>query len=271
MLKKTWMQNAKRLWCEDENLLKDPDAERVESAWSRLFNEKMPEPIGNELDMGDAFAKEYPDNRVVMFDYMRCNSIWRIEQGATVDITDLITRGNITLEEYYAFRGNSWEHEAIVPALNNEAFIAYVEYVTKNCGVHVKRPVVSYPEALTLVAVPELVKRFRIALENLATTKAPLILHQCGGVTYKDKSDVEHTDMVYCDQTCNTCHHVACPCCETYCDSRGECDCDDWHGEGDKHHEDCASTDMCPCSPCVYDASPKFYLKDGTHWTTDPE
>jgi len=73
-----WVQRAKQIWVEDDALLRDPDAEGLVAAWRRIYNESMPSPVGDELDMGDAFASPYPGGRVVMRDYTKCRSIWEL-------------------------------------------------------------------------------------------------------------------------------------------------------------------------------------------------
>lgn len=75
----------------------------------------------------------------------------------------LINRGNITLEEYRSFVGNSYEFEAMVPALDGEAFTYYVNHVVSNCSVDPRRPASTYNDAAILVIIPELLRR----LENL--------------------------------------------------------------------------------------------------------
>jgi len=63
---------GRNLWQEDEMTLRDPDAERIEGAWRRLFGEDMPDESQAlaEHDGGDVFATLYPHGRVAWSTYM---------------------------------------------------------------------------------------------------------------------------------------------------------------------------------------------------------
>ena len=73
----------------------------------------------------------------------------------------LIERGKITLEEYKELRCNSWEYEALVPALSIEALIWASENCIRNCS-RVSRPATTYDEAVYSVYAPELIRRLRL-------------------------------------------------------------------------------------------------------------
>jgi hypothetical protein len=76
------------------------------------------------------------------------------------EITALIKRGNVTSAECDNLRCNSWEWEAIVPALTIEALIETTEHAIKNCA-RARSPAVSYTEVVHSVYAPELIKRLR--------------------------------------------------------------------------------------------------------------
>jgi hypothetical protein len=83
------------------------------------------------------------------------------------EIQALVDRGGVTLVEWLSvrFRSNMREQEALVPALDEEAFAHYAEYVLKHSGISGPRPCASYREALALVVVPEMLKRFQASRE----------------------------------------------------------------------------------------------------------
>lgn len=77
------------------------------------------------------------------------------------EIKALVERGNITKAEYESLRCKSWEWEAVVPALDDEALTAYVEHNLANCFPRTWNPCLTYPDALVVVLVPELLRRLR--------------------------------------------------------------------------------------------------------------
>jgi hypothetical protein len=80
----------------------------------------------------------------------------------------LIDRGKITLDEYKELRCNSWEFEAMVPALSLDALLWASENCIRNCS-RVSRPATTYDEAMHAVYGPELIRRltlFRDAREE---------------------------------------------------------------------------------------------------------
>jgi hypothetical protein len=81
------------------------------------------------------------------------------------EVQELVKRGNITLEEWTSFRGNSWEFEHMYCALNDEAFAYVVEHNLKNC-VRRDRLCLTYDEACTNILTPELLRRFRLTMAS---------------------------------------------------------------------------------------------------------
>jgi hypothetical protein len=83
------------------------------------------------------------------------------------EIKDLIRRGNVTPAELSELRCNSWEWEALVPAMTDEAFIDRMEHTLKNCSQSRERPYTTYDQALQGLWAPELLKRFEHHRANL--------------------------------------------------------------------------------------------------------
>jgi hypothetical protein len=84
------------------------------------------------------------------------------EPNIRPEVRTLIERGSVTRAEVEMLRLNSWEWESIVPALDDEAFVAHVEYALKNC-THAHRPCTVYDDAIIGVHAPELLKRYQRA------------------------------------------------------------------------------------------------------------
>lgn len=84
-----------------------------------------------------------------------------LDEHIRPEIQALAKRGNITPVEVAEIRCNSWEWEHLIPAMNDEAFVAYMENAIKNCGWH-KRPYGSYNEAVEGLYAPELLRRFKL-------------------------------------------------------------------------------------------------------------
>lgn len=98
----------------------------------------------------------------------KCNKYFKPQQlphhscPISDEVHALIQRGNVTLQEYEEFRGNSWEHEAIVPALSNEALERYAQNILRYCThnqTNGSRPCTTYDEAVAVILVPELLRR----------------------------------------------------------------------------------------------------------------
>lgn len=75
------------------------------------------------------------------------------------EVLALVERGSVTLEEWNAFRGNSYEFEALYPVLTDEALAHVVRHVVDNCYEDRQRPAITYNAALAHVFVPELLRR----------------------------------------------------------------------------------------------------------------
>lgn len=76
------------------------------------------------------------------------------------EIVGLATRPEkVTLEEYRALRCNSWEWEALVQNLSDEALAHAVRHCADNCSVARRRPAPTYNDAIVTVWVPELLRR----------------------------------------------------------------------------------------------------------------
>lgn len=58
---------------------------------------------------------------------------------------------------------NSFEREALMPLLSDEALIEDIEYCLKNCSSRSRRPCVTYDDALVELYVPLLIERFKHA------------------------------------------------------------------------------------------------------------
>lgn len=67
----------------------------------------------------------------------------------------------VTLAEYKELRMNSYEQETLLPNLDQETLIWCIENCLANIGQNVKRPVLTYDQALALNYVPELLRRIK--------------------------------------------------------------------------------------------------------------
>lgn len=67
------------------------------------------------------------------------------------EIKDLVKRGNVTPAEWKTLRLNSWERDALIPAMSDELLCAQTEYTIGNC-VQFPRPAITYDNALQLYA-----------------------------------------------------------------------------------------------------------------------
>ncbi len=85
------------------------------------------------------------------------------------EIKDLIRRGNVTTEEIKTIRCNSWEWEALIPAMSDEAFVERMQYTLGNCAQRREFPCTTYDQALQWVWAPELLKRFGVAVQAAKT------------------------------------------------------------------------------------------------------
>ena len=55
----------------------------------------------------------------------------KLDEHVRPEVQALVKRGNITLEEWMTFRGNSWEFEHMYCALDDEAFAYAVEHTLR--------------------------------------------------------------------------------------------------------------------------------------------
>ena len=76
------------------------------------------------------------------------------------EIRALIRRGNVTPAEVAELRCNSWEWEALIPAMNDEAFVKSMQHALDNCFTQRQRPFTTYNQAVEGLYAPELLKRF---------------------------------------------------------------------------------------------------------------
>jgi hypothetical protein len=83
-----------------------------------------------------------------------------LDEHVRPEIQALIKRGDVTPAEVAGLACNPWEWEALVPAMNDEAFIKHVEHALANCAIR-RRPFVVYDEAVVGLHAPELLKRFK--------------------------------------------------------------------------------------------------------------
>jgi len=91
------------------------------------------------------------------FDGLDENSNERIRP----EIKNLIARGEITVAELEELRCNSWEWQALVPALSDEALVKQMQHALDNCFTTHRRPFSTYNEAVEGLYAPELIRRFR--------------------------------------------------------------------------------------------------------------
>lgn len=84
------------------------------------------------------------------------------------EVRALAERGDVTLDEWDSFRGNSWEFELIMPRLTDEALLHCGKTLVGNCVYDNSRPYGSYNEAVMGFLAPELMKRLRAANEREA-------------------------------------------------------------------------------------------------------
>lgn len=81
------------------------------------------------------------------------------------EIAALVKRGNITSAETKEIRCNSWEWEAMIPALDDEAFVERMQYALDNCFTRRERPYTTYNQAIEGLYAPELLRRYKVLTE----------------------------------------------------------------------------------------------------------
>jgi len=90
------------------------------------------------------------------------------------EIKELIRRGNIAIAEFEGLRMNSYERDAIIPAMSRELLIQQTVYTIKNCSPFSHgRCAATYDEALQLFAA-ELAKRMSVKSSTAPITASRL-------------------------------------------------------------------------------------------------
>jgi hypothetical protein len=98
-------------------------------------------------------------------EWLKRQAQYDLNEHVRSEIQALIKRGNVTPAETAELHCNSWEWEALVPAMDDEAFVARMEHAIANCGQH-KRPFSTYNEAVEGLYAPELLRRFKLAAHD---------------------------------------------------------------------------------------------------------
>jgi hypothetical protein len=78
------------------------------------------------------------------------------------EVDALLVRGNVTLSEIKALRCNSWEWQALIPKLDDEAFQFMLEQALRNCS-RIRAPATTYDEAVIGAYAPELLRRWLLS------------------------------------------------------------------------------------------------------------
>lgn len=81
-------------------------------------------------------------------------------------IRELVARGNVTQSEVHKLRVNSWEWEALVPAMDDEAFFYNYEYCKSNTHTDRSRPNMTYNDAMCNLYADEVIRRFKSWVEH---------------------------------------------------------------------------------------------------------
>ena len=89
-------------------------------------------------------------------------------------IQQLVARGNITQAEIAKLNVNSWEWEALVPAMDDDAFFHNYEYCKSNTRTDPLRPTITYNDAMCNLWADEVVRRFKGWMD---ATKMNSVLH----------------------------------------------------------------------------------------------
>jgi hypothetical protein len=125
------------------------------------------------------------------FDGLDENSNERIRP----EFKNLIARGNVTPAEVAELRCNSWEWEALVPALSDEAFVKRMQYALDNCFTTRDRPFVTYNAAVEGLYAPELIRRFQAQLQlKVGSLDTEQLVAACKNIGF--------------DLTCGTCAEI---------------------------------------------------------------
>ncbi len=111
-------------------------------------------------------------------DWLAAKAQADLDEHVSPEVQELIKRGNVTPVEVAELRCNSWEWEALIPVMNDEAFVARVEHALTNCSRH-KQPFASYDEAVQGLYAPELLRRFK-AISGLVAALSRGACGECG-------------------------------------------------------------------------------------------
>ena len=76
-------------------------------------------------------------------------------------IKELIARGNLTASEIRKLNVNSWEWEALVPAMDDDCFFQNYEYCKSNTQTDRARPNLTYNDAMCNLWADEVIRRFK--------------------------------------------------------------------------------------------------------------
>jgi hypothetical protein len=90
------------------------------------------------------------------------------------EIQALANRGTpVTYAEWEQLRLNSWEQEELYPCLDDEAFAKVFAHIVNNCGREVdkRRPCLVYDDALRVIFIPEILKRFQALINHSPETR----------------------------------------------------------------------------------------------------
>jgi hypothetical protein len=118
---------------------------------------------GDVLEPGDLDPPkgDTPNHTKILEAFFAQRAQSSLDEHVRPEYQALAKRGNITPAEVAELRCNSWEWEHLIPAMNDEAFVACMEHSFANCGHH-KRPYSTYNEAVEGLYAPELLRRFKL-------------------------------------------------------------------------------------------------------------
>ena len=121
--------------------------------------------------MGDIFGEDDPAVKDGTFKKWSDQKQKEAELRIRPEIAALVARGNVTQAELNELRCNSWEWEALVPAMTDEVFVGSMWHALENCFTPTTRPFVTYNKAVEGLYAPELLRRYktiRKKVEDLA-------------------------------------------------------------------------------------------------------
>lgn len=75
------------------------------------------------------------------------------------EIAALINRGNVTYAEYAVLRMNTYERNAMLPALDDRCLVNLTEGHLRQCSQNKRYVPTTYDEVVISLIVPELLKR----------------------------------------------------------------------------------------------------------------